>query len=265
MKKYLIIGMFLLALASCEEQEFSFTETHVRFETSASSALESASGTIDVPIIVSSVDRSQAVTVSVSVEGTAVEGTDYNLVTTSDVTIAANEISGVFQLSMIDNIEKDGNKTLTLTITSNSQNATIGFPGPDGLQGSHTLTIEDDDLCDIKAALWFGTVNLEDVGFGTLTGTGVNPGECSKLTISNPGDFIGSSVPGNDFTINFTEDSPGATFGTVSVDRYFYWSTRVEYEGTGVYDEATQEILIDYTAYLDGGVWYTGQTKITPN
>lgn len=93
-------------------------------------------GTTDVTANLSA-SSNQDVTVSLSLAGTAVQGTHYNI-TSQDIMITAGNIAGSATITAIDDTLKDGNKSVDIDIASVSNGQ------HDGMQ-SITLIIEDDD------------------------------------------------------------------------------------------------------------------------
>ena len=73
------------------------------------------------------------------------------------VVIPAGQPSADFTFTVLDNVLSDGNKTVTFTIASVSdQSYSIGFPGAETTNVSQTVTVEDDD-CPIDIPnVWSG-------------------------------------------------------------------------------------------------------------
>ena len=82
-------------------------------------------------------------TVSYTISGSAVEGTDYNGLTGS-VTIAATQASATIEIAPLDDLDVEGTESVTLTLTDPVQ-------GPpryvfNNTQSSATIAITDDDI-----------------------------------------------------------------------------------------------------------------------
>lgn len=255
----LIAGM--VGLSGCDEQDFLFTGPHfVSFTQESISLSENASAPLSTMVQISQTqDFDVQVEFEVSAEG-AVEGTDYNVLTTSPVTIPAGSFEAPIQIEPIDNSDfETAARKVTFTITSASND--IGVE----VNPTSEINIVNDD-CPSKSNIWWGNVTLVDVGYATTGGTGSanSNGDCDVLVIE--GDLIGGAVAA--VTYYLTPASDGASTGTIEAPKGLYdcCATAYEYEATGTYDETTQTILLDYIFYrADGSVFWTGQTIITPN
>jgi hypothetical protein len=135
--------------------------------------------------------------------------------------------------------------------------------------------------CPTQYAYWFGSLSIEDVGYGSTPGSGsanIN-GDCDKLIVNNDLPGIGDGgVPANLNTIYeliFTPTNPSGSQGTVVVNETIIrtglqnGTITAVYTGNGTYDTATGEIIIDYS--LDAksnatgailGNYYTGTNVI---
>lgn len=166
MKKYIsLFVLFAALLVACDEQNFLVSDTFVKFNqpSSAASEADAAAGnsSVLIPISVSTENRTSALTVEISVSGDAVSGTHYNMLTPTTLTIPANQYSVNVELDILNNDLTDGSHDLVLEIVSNSENLGIGFPGPDALNASHTLTIGDDD-CAFDISIFEGTYDVNE-------------------------------------------------------------------------------------------------------
>lgn len=263
MKKIFVGALMagVIGFSGCEEQDFLFDGPHfVSFTQESISLSENAASPMGAVVQISQKqDFDVQVNFEVSAEG-AVEGQDYNILTTSPVTIPAGSFEVPIMIEPIDNSDfETAARKVTFTITSASND--IGVQ----VNESAEVNIVNDD-CPSQSNIWWGDLTLVDVGYATTSGTGSanSNGDCDVLVIE--GDLIGGAVAA--VTYYLTPASDGATNGTIEAPKGLYdcCSTAYEYEAEGTYDEITQTILLDYTFYrADGTVFWTGSTIITPN
>lgn len=128
-----------LFLTSCETDDVTGppgSGPQVTLSQSANVISENG-GTADITASLSA-STNQDVTVNLSIAGTAVQGTDYNI-TSQSIVITAGNISGAVTIAALDDTLKAGNLTVDIGIASvtNGQD--------DGMQ-SLSVIIEDDDL-----------------------------------------------------------------------------------------------------------------------
>lgn len=127
----------------------------IQFATSATVSPE-AVPTVTATVNISNVSavNPTSVIVSVNVGGTTATGggVDYTFVTDTLTWPANDSTAQTISISVVDDGLFEGNETVELELTGPTNNATIGG------NGSHTLTIQDDDF----QTLPIGTVNTED-------------------------------------------------------------------------------------------------------
>lgn len=167
MKKILNIILVILLFSSCENNipEQSYNEDwFVAFENTNIEGKESVSE-IQIPVILADNGRREVVTVDFELtpaEG-VIEGTHYELLNESN-TLTFEYGVGIEYITIIpiDDLDPKGDKSIQITITSNSKSYTIGLPGPDQNQSTCELTIKDDD-CPLDLDLFSGNIEgLED-------------------------------------------------------------------------------------------------------
>ncbi len=167
MKKILNIILVILLFSSCENNipDQSYNENwFVAFENTNVKGKESVSE-IQIPVILADNGRKEVVTVDFELapaEG-VIEGIHYNLLNESN-TLTFEVGVGVEYITIIpiDDLEPIGDKSIQITITSNSKNYAIGLPGPDQNQSTCELTIKEDD-CPLTLELFSGQIEgLED-------------------------------------------------------------------------------------------------------
>lgn len=156
MKKFLnntlvlALGLALLSTFSCNNDDEG-PMFDVNFANTTLSIAENA-GDVTAQVNLPGGAQSNAVTVSYSLGGTAVQGTDYNISGAGTLTIPANSLTASITVSLIDNIDEDGEKTIELMITS----ITIdGTPVPQTGGGqSMSIVIADDECSPYIADTW---------------------------------------------------------------------------------------------------------------
>ncbi|MCY3628728.1 MAG: hypothetical protein OXG94_01805, partial [Bacteroidetes bacterium] len=165
---------------------------------SATSSAEEGIGTQNVRVTLASAPASD-LTLSYTLSGTAVEGTDYTIKDSGSVPVSAGATSVDIPVVITDDAEDELDETVILTLTDGT-----GYIAGSS-QNEHTLTITDND----EPAAWFALVESsvpEDTGTHEI-------------------EVLIDPVPANDFTLSYTlggtadEDSDYTITGsgTVSV------------------------------------------------
>lgn len=158
---YSILTLFFLATGCFEEQK-NLTKTWVAFEDASVEHAENDGDPVEVTVSYSGKLRTSDIEVTYTVSSTdAIEGADYILPANSgSVTIPAGEASVTFVAieELIDNGVLEGDKTIILTLES-AGDLTVGFPGPDGIKKSTTITVVDDDCAIPSLAGTYHVVN----------------------------------------------------------------------------------------------------------
>ncbi|WP_298148283.1 Calx-beta domain-containing protein [Flavobacterium sp.] len=273
---FLVGGLF--ALSSCEQDNHDLFKTYGETDvltfvntTEVISFTENV-GQVRIPVALS-VAQAQDVVVSLNVvDDTAVTGTNFTFQNLS-ITIPAGEFTGEFVLNVVDDVDFNEARRFKATLATTAPNVSVGFEAALGTF-EKTFLIANDD-CPTNFDLWFGPVDVEDVGFGSTPGVGgLNAnGDCDTIRIEN--NLPGVPSPTNEvYEIVLVPDFPGATTGTATVAATV---SRVNasgaldavYEASGTYDEATKTITLDYVlaAVNDAGAtvgnFYTGTNVIT--
>lgn len=159
---------------------------------------EASTAPIDVVVNLSNAPSDQTTTVDFEITSTnGVLGTHYTVVDNkASLTFPPGVYQDVIKIQSIDNTVEDGDKELTITLTSSS-NVNLGFPGPAGNGKTLKLTIQDNDcdytLAQLGSATWTGKDNssgregpndskitmaydgtnllIEGIGYGWITNT----------------------------------------------------------------------------------------------
>lgn len=152
-----LIGVFLFTV-SCQKDDglevgkITYKgQSFVAFDGASASVSESSLDPSSIKVLRGSTDASQPLEVSYTVSslyqdsnGNA-NGT-FTIENSGTLTIPAGEFSGIIGVRPVDNGASDGNKLITITLSSVSNSAVnVGYPGPEGLSKTFSVTIEDDD------------------------------------------------------------------------------------------------------------------------
>ncbi|HMV08341.1 MAG TPA: DUF1735 domain-containing protein [Cyclobacteriaceae bacterium] len=262
---------FALVAASCgnEPDKIEYRGPAFVFIESGSNLalLENSETALQIPVKISTPQK-EDVTVGFEIDADgAVEGIDYNVLTPSPITIEAGEYSAFIEIEVIDNsVFESETRKFDITLTDLSKSSL----DKQVLTSVNVEIVNDDCEADIpKISKWVGAVDVEDAGFGSVSGfASTGPGgSCGGVLVLSDADIVQVGEDSR-IVIVFTQDSGNPTTGTVEVarDRIFTNDAYAgyQYEGQGTYDEDAREILIDYTLYRPNGtVWFTGTTIIT--
>jgi hypothetical protein len=143
MKKLIYLCLLLACMVSCTEDEFTGYDTpfiHIATSTGASSTtvLSNVNNINTYNVIVSSRPLSENLTVNyeIIVGAGLQEGVDYELVTTGNTLTFE---PGVYDMPIrihwiAHKVDSSKDNTITIRLTGNNQNMTLGLPGPSGLQ-----------------------------------------------------------------------------------------------------------------------------------
>lgn len=223
-----------------------------------------------IPVFRSSSDLSSAVTVSYSITSKVVEtGDDAGGSFTveggaNQVTIPAGASTATIQINALDNSDRDGERELTITLTSTS-NGEVGYTGPDKLKSVFILTIDDND-CPFDIDTFIGTyqaTETRDVITAFRSG-----GDVTNYNVIITGEDGSSRLTITDF-LSFTslDRDPESIFididatGTVTIPDQTLQPAisagngtfRVVGIGTGIAQVCSGEITMEYQLYDDAG------------
>lgn len=216
------------------------------------------------------------VTVTVTkTDDTAIEGTNYEL--PSSLVIPAGETSAVLLLTIIDDTDLNATRKFSFELSTDS-GVTVGLAEEGSYKKEVSIVNED---CPTKFSYWLGSLSVEDVGYGSTSGTGSanSAGDCDILVVDNdlPG-VAGNAVAGTlntEYEVYFTPTNPDGSVGTVVVNSTYSADVvsggvtyEAKYEGTGTYSTVTGEVVINYVlgAYSGGnyvGSFWSGTTILT--
>ncbi|MXW32736.1 MAG: hypothetical protein F4Z62_06495, partial [Rhodothermaceae bacterium] len=156
---------------------------------SATSSAEEGIGTQNVRVTLASAPVSD-LTLSYTLSGTAVEGTDYTIKDSGSVPVSAGATSVNIPVAITDDSEIEPDEDIILTLTS-ATGYTVGS------QKEHTLTIADNDTPEARFASATGSVKESD---GTHTvSVEISPSPASDFTLSYT--LGGTATRNTDYTI----------------------------------------------------------------
>ena len=280
MKKLKILFSFILIslLFSCEEEDNllkTFNQyTFISFlETSSTLNVLENTSVVSIPVYVSEPQSSDITVTIVPTNGTAESGVHYSFVATT-ITIPAGEYEGEFLLNIVNDGSFNDSRKFNIELSTSATNLTLGLSGEIGSYKKEVVIVNDD--CPTQYAYWFGSLSIEDVGYGSTPGSGsanIN-GDCDKLIITNnlPG---APGATNSIYELILTPSNPSGSQGTVVVNEtptrtgISNGTVTAVYTGSGTYDTATGEITIDYSldfkSNATGAIlqnWYTGTNVI---
>jgi hypothetical protein len=171
LKKGLVTLGVSLMLLGCEEKFTTLQPSnyHVKFGTTTTNVTEGVRQ-IKIPVTLAAPKQSSITDITYGITGTAVEGKDYTIVTSSGKsTIASGSFADTVKINVLNDFDADGAKQLVLTLAS----ATNGLQaGLNAAGKTYTLNIADDD-CAFDINDFVGSYDVEitsTAGFGLPSG-----------------------------------------------------------------------------------------------
>ena len=141
-----------------------------------------------------------------------------------------------------------------------------------------TITLVNDD-CPTRFNIWFGSVNVEDVGYGVAPGTGAATvaGTCDILVVTSATNFVGygtGALNNVQHEFVFTPDAPNSPTGIVDIEPTVISRRNFTIGGVsspcevlytasfGTYNQTTRIIECDYQLFArrisDGALFTLG-------
>jgi len=275
-KSLIYIAILSIFVISCDEDETTFdplnfpADAFVSVEGSSVAVLESSTNPIE--IIVNYSNSTEGFTSEISVDfsitsSNGIEGTHYTIEDNkTQLTFPVGVFSDKIVIIPIDNLMEDGNKVLNFTL--DNAPVTLGFPGPDGLGKSLSVTLTDDDcaftFADLDGISWSGTDNssgdegpnatqivtsfdgtnllMDGIAFGWLTNTAFWD---EVVVESEPVIVVMDPVTGA-----FTIDQQFLANTTWLGDPQPTYSI----SATGQYFSCLHSMVVNYTLYQSGGI-----------
>ena len=272
----LAAAISMLLFTACEDEEPALYNAGdvFHFASGSSSINEDDINAIAIPVIFTKTGgQSGSVSFSISGEGIQ-ENVDYEVLNTeSTLSFGADDYQDTIFIRPIDDNDLGEGKVLTITLSGGTE--PVGFPGPDGLLSTHTLTIIDDDC----PAPLEGTYNQTTIGaqgdgsggavqnppinFGNPTTPSITAIGCDLYVISDitgglydiytAGNFNPATFEVNGTSITIIEaESPDVIYGGDA----FFGNGSFELDGNG---EVVSITLMWSNSYGDQGT-----TTLTP-
>jgi len=229
----IVVSSLTFIFTSCKDDEETLNETGiVSFSTLEIAEVENATQPLTVNVGVSTYKHSGG-TVQVDITG-ATYGTDYETSTGSDsfvLTVDAGELLTSFSIQPIDNTDLDGNKVVTITLSSVSGALSLGD------DATFTYTIFDDEqpiVADVNFANATTTINENDATATALAITlNVPPTSGGTIDVTATGDAVYGTdytVVGQtagDFTLTVAPGATSASFEIMPIDNADFAADKV--------------------------------------
>ncbi len=246
MKKYFKIASLLvltgIVFLSCEEQRIEFEgPDYVRFTDTTLVFKESHSLMVPVRVHLVGKPRTEPITVSYSVSGTAIEGRDYTIEGPDrTVTIPANSFFGTIPVNFINNsnnILRTQEIIFSLrAVSGGDDNAAIQTgTGKNNLLGSSLrLTIQDD-------CLFGGFYTGKRAGYtGQVKDVEITSTNCTDYLLSNWNIGI-LSFNADRLTLQFTDNGDNS----ITIPSQFNGFLGDTLMGNGAWDPRTRDIVLN--------------------
>ena len=202
---YLVAVFTFLSSCSEDDEAPSFDAS---FESSTASIAENAEP-VSATILLPQGAQSEAVTVTYTLGGTAVEGTDYTVSPAGgSVVIPANATSVDVTITPVDNLVENDAKTVEISINEVSLGTTVIAQGT--LNQTYTLTITDDECSPYIADTW----NYE------ATYISISQGDGTEIPVGQNGQGLLS-----EFGEDGVSDNPDHEDGTPSIENPTFTGT----------------------------------------
>jgi subtilase family protein/Calx-beta domain-containing protein/CARDB protein len=205
------LGAYPHAVLTITDNEVGAT---VQFSAAAYSVAENVAGGVATVTITrtASTTPDQTVRFSTTVGGTAVKGTDFMAVSNQLVTFTGTQASVTVPITIIDNTNIVGSRTVNLALTNPTGGLSLGVPR------AAVLTILEDDA---TVRFSSGTYTVTEGGTATLTvtRTGGTVGAATVGYTTNSGSAPGQATAGVDYTskTGTLVFAPGVTSQTITV------------------------------------------------
>lgn len=272
--KILILGFLLIILNGCSEKDMEYgninfnSETFIVFSNAEMSVNELVLQPIEIKVLyAASSSSAKSLSIPFTISSTnAVEGVDYMIVDNkTSFNFTSTDLSDSVFIMPIDETNPSGNKQLTISLNSNE--VSLGYPGPDGNNASMVLTIIDNDcpytLEELGNASWSGSDNA----------SGSQGPNASQIETSFDGNtFFFEGIAYGWLTgaywdeVVITSNLVAADFNTLTGDINIdlqplcttTWNGAVQpdysIEATGSYDSCSETITLNYNLYQNGDI-----------
>lgn len=255
--KYLfLVGLIGLLIACDENPPILFTDAVVVFEGNDISITESVGGGNETPnsttltISRANADISQALTINYTAEailvstGATVSDAFTISGTAGQITIPANAYEASITLSTVNNLDTDGAKEVTITLTSAEGGINIGYPGPDSPRKSIKVTIEDDD-CPFEIDNFIGDYECDEPAYNAIYDVTFTLKQGTTDTIINDNFWFSSAsveyvLNPDDNTITIPLQSVDGDYGNMIIT------------GSGTIEPCTGKMTVNYSIDNEG-------------
>lgn len=188
--KFSLITAIGLLLYSCDEDKTTYTpldfpsQNYVAFDGESATFSESFKDSIPVKVLFAHGEATSDMKVGYKITtDNATEGVHYEIIDNkSSYDFPSGTYSDEIFIKPIDNLDEDGPKTLTFTLTDASVN--IGAPGPDSLGKTFVLTLSDND-CAFNPEDMKGIVSGTETTFGYDSLVGEAPSKAKFSVIED--------------------------------------------------------------------------------
>ena len=284
--KALFLSAFITAFVSCNEndnEENIYTgDNFISFGTETSaSALESSSNAITITAYASVANIQSDIAVDFSVVTEQGTDADYTIVDgKSQFNFGEGKYEDTIEILSVDNFDEDGNKIITINLTSASDGSSLGLPGVDANGKSFTVTLEDDDCAFTVEEL--GTSSWS--GLDSAPSSQAGPNESQVIT-----SFDGTNLLIEGLSYGWMTDT--AYWDEVIVDSFpviaivdpitgaitialqplctTTWNGDAQnpysIEATGQYVSCSESLVISYDLYQGGAVLISFTETLTKN
>ncbi|MXV37461.1 hypothetical protein GO491_02030 [Flavobacteriaceae bacterium Ap0902] len=278
------LSAFILGgvLFSCNEDDMddqnykNLEENSVHFESTGNGLPEATSGIIPIVAFYSSTNHTTDVTANVNLEGNT---SDFEFVN-SDLTynFPAGVYSDTIFIQLNDNFNTDGDRELVFTLASVSNDANLGYPGPESLYSTYTLTVVDDDcaytLEELGNASWSGSDNAAgDEGPNTsqivssYDGTNLYLEGIAYGWLTNSNYWDEEIVESYPVLVNIAAD------GSLTIEEQLLaitlWDNEIQPDyyirATGRYESCSERMIINYDLIQGGAILRSYTETITKN
>jgi hypothetical protein len=272
MKKIIYIILMLFFITSCNEKDMEYNDINwdstkfVVFSNTELSVNELVYDPIEIVAVYAASGDITNLSVPFTINSSAVEGVNYTIVDNkTSFNFSNGNLTDSIFIMPIDDIEASGDKILTLSLNSSEVN--IGYPGPNSLNSELVLTIIDNDcpytLDELAQATWAGTDNasgdegpndsqiemaydgttftMEGIAYGWLTG-----GYWDEVVVDSYPVVVDFNTTTSTFTFDL-QDLCTTTWNGSPQPGY-------SISGSGSYDSCSSTMTISYDLYQGGAV-----------
>lgn len=249
-RNVLVILLFAVGCSSDPEPVIKKEEITIFFNAQSKlSVREDIQDEVIIPIKISLSQETPIVVTYETIGQEVVKDSDFVILSDNPLVIPAGSSEASVRIKIIDNdVVQPEDRNIYLRFRSIDQShVKVAVPK------EVVIAIKEDD-CAANVSnvnVWIGSLTFQSEGT-TSTGTGSenSAGICSG-TFNVKGKFVGSENPESTLTIRLTQNLEISTKGSASITRtkLFSFTSQYEVEATGVYDELTKKITLNYSIF----------------